>query len=461
MEEQTKSLDIKKFSVFKLAWPIFLQMFLSISLGYADTIMMSHYSEIAVGALGNANQILGFLALAFTVISSATGVIVAQYLGAKQNQDMNKIYTVAIFFNLFLSLILCAIVGLFSENLLIAIQVPPEMRSDANKYMKIVGFFLFTDAAVSVFSQIFNCNGKTSIGMFIFFGMNLMNIIGNYFFLYGPLSFLNLGTVGVATSTSISSTLGFVAAIICFKKIIHGKISFKFFKPFPKDILFKLIKLGVPSAGEHISYDISQIVITMFVNSLGFVAINTKIYCNLLVCFSMCYSNSVASATAIITGHCVGAEEYDYAYKRVLKTLFGALIICIGIAATNWLLSPWTLTFFTKSQEIISLGSKVMFVAFCLEFGRTANIVVIQSLRASGDVLFPTILGICSMWGISVVFAWLLGIHFGLGLIGVWIAMASDEIFRGIVVIIRWIKGSWRGKRVITPSENKEEKIEC
>ena len=53
------------------------------------------------------------------------------------------------------------------------------------------------------------------------------------------------------------------------------------------------------------------------------------------------------------------------------------------------------------------------------------------------------------MWGISVLFAFVLGISLNMGLIGVWIAMAGDEIFRGIVVFIRWMRGSWRGKTVV------------
>ena len=80
--------DARNISIFKLAWPIFIQMILSMTLGYIDTIMISHYSQTAVGAIGNANQIMGFLRLAFSIITSATGVIVAQYIGAKQTEKM-------------------------------------------------------------------------------------------------------------------------------------------------------------------------------------------------------------------------------------------------------------------------------------------------------------------------------------------------------------------------------------
>ena len=179
-----RNYEARKISLFKLAWPIFIQMILSMTLGYIDTIMISHYSETAVGAIGNANQIMGFLRLAFSIITSATGVIVAQYIGAKQTEKMNQIYTVSVLFNLVLSVAVCFIITTFSRPLLTAIQIPSIMMEDANAYMKIVGFFLFTDAIVMIFSQVFNCHGKTSVGMFIFFGMNVMNIIGNYTFLY-------------------------------------------------------------------------------------------------------------------------------------------------------------------------------------------------------------------------------------------------------------------------------------
>ena len=98
--------DVLQKSVFSLAWPIFFQSLLGIALGYIDTIMLSNYSETAVGAIGNANSVLSFLALAFTVISSATGIMVSQYLGANKKEEMNRIYTIALAFNLVLSVVI-------------------------------------------------------------------------------------------------------------------------------------------------------------------------------------------------------------------------------------------------------------------------------------------------------------------------------------------------------------------
>ena len=442
-------------SVPQLAWPIFIQCLLAMCLGYMDTIMLSNYDNNAVGAVGNASQILGFFTLAFSIISTATGIMISQYLGAGKKDDIDKVYSVSIAFNLVLSVVISAIVFIFSTGLLTLMNVPPEMMTDAEEYMKIVGGFIFTQAVFDAFGQIFRSNGKTTAGMFMALAMNIINIAGNYCFLYGPLKFLGFGAKGVAISTSASRIVVVIIAIIYFAVAIEGKISIKCLKPFPFDILKKLLRLGIPSAGENISYNFSQIVISIIVNTMGTVAITTRIYGNILCNFAYMYSLSMAMATQILVGHSVGAGDYDFAYKRVMKTMKSAVVVSIAIATISYLISPYTFGLFVpktnpNQADIIALGSMIMLVDIFLEIGRSTNLVVINSMRAAGDIQFPTILGIVSMWGVSALFAFILGIGLGWGLVGVWIAMAADEILRGIIVFARWIKGSWRGKSVVS-----------
>ena len=185
---------------------------------------------------------------------------------------------------------------------------------------------------------------------------------------------------------------------------------------------------------------------------MGAVPLTAKIFCSILTGFSLVYSNAMAGATAIITGHAIGRDDYDFAYRRVWKSLFIAIIVSVSVAMLNWLLSPHSLKLFTEDENIVSLGSKVMFIAVFLEAGRCVNLVIIQSMRASGDVVFPTLLGICSMWGVSVLFSWFLGIYLKMGLVGVWISMAADEVLRALIVIGRWKLGLWRGKSVVEKS---------
>lgn len=442
--------DVKKMSMFKLGWPIFVQCLLSLCLGYIDMFMISAYDENSVNGIGQANQVLGFLTLAFTIISSAAGVMIAQYIGAKLKEKLNEIYTVSIFFNLLLSGVISFILLAGCDFILKIMKTPSFMIIDAKDYMMIVGGFMFVQAMVDVFSQIFRNNGKTKFGMIIAISMNIINIAGNYIFLFGPLKHFELGVKGVALSTTISRIIGLIVAMLLFKFKIDGHISVKYLWPFPKEILKKLLKLGIPTAGENISYNIAQIIILIMVNTFDSPVVSgTKNFATMVSNFGYMYSVAAAVATSIIVGHAVGAKEYDFAYKRVMKSLRKALIISVIIATVNWLVSPITIGFFTKNPEIIKLSGKVLFICIFLEIGRTANLVIINSMRAAGDVKFPTYLGMASMWGVAVFLGFVFAIVLDMGLIGLWIAMAMDEILRGIVVFIRWKKGGWRNKRVI------------
>lgn len=444
--ENTKAIG-KKTSLFHLSWPVFVESLLAMLIGNIDSLMLSNYSETAVGGVGNANQILNLLTLAFNIIASATGVIVAQYLGAKLKNKINEIYTVSILFNLVLSGFISVLIILSSSLIFKLMKVPTELLPDAISYMKILGGFIFLQALFNTFTQIFRSNGLTKIGMYISIAINIVNIIGNYIFLYGPLQFLDLGVTGVAISSVFSRFIALAISIYFFYEHI-GKISFKYLKPFPKDTLRKLIRIGLPTAGEAISYNISQIFLMTFINMLGFVAINTKIYASLLANFSYLYALSISVATQIIVGHSVGANDYDFAFKRVLKTLKPAILISILIAIFSYFISPFTFKIFTDNAEIIKLGGIVLIIDIILEVGRATNIVIINSMRAAGDVKFPTYLGMASMWGVSVLLGYIFGVVLNLGLPGIWIAMAMDEWFRAIIVYIRWRKGSWRGKNI-------------
>ncbi len=437
-------------SLFKLGWPIFIQSLLSMCLGYIDTLMISRYSDTAVGGIGNANQISGFLTLAFTIISSATGIITAQYLGAKIKDKLNEIYTISMAFNLILSLIVSTLILLFHTNLLHFMKVQKSMLKDASSYMQIVGGFIFLGAVFDIFSQIFRSNGKTKIGMIISILMNVVNIIGNYMFLYGPLKYLHLGVKGVALSTTLSRLIAVIISIVYFHYQIEGSIRIKYLFPFNFEIFKRLLTIGLPTAGENISYNIAQLILLMFINTLSVTAVNTRIYANILSNFAYLFSISAAMATAIVVGHLIGAGEDDTAYEKVLGTLKKAMIISIIIAIVNYFISPFTFGIFSNNNpDVVALGQKIMFICIFLEVGRCTNLVVINSMRAAGDIKFPTFLGMASMWGVSVLFGYLFGIRMGFGLQGIWVAMAMDEILRGIIVLVRWIHGSWRGKKIV------------
>jgi len=439
-------------SMFLLAGPIFGELLLNILLSNVDTVMLSHYSENAVGAVGIANQMMFLFIIMFNVIAGATGVVVAQYLGAKKTDNMNQIYTLALTFNLTLGAILSAVVFFFRDGFMTMLKVDDIQVKDATAYMGIVGGFLFLQAGYNVMVQILRCHGYTRIGMYISLAVNVVNIIGNWLFLYGPLKFLNLGVAGVAISTVTARVLAFSVALCIFFRYKIGKISLRTLNPFPGQILLRMLKIGVPSAGENMAYSMYQLVLLSFITPMGPDASNAKVYSNTLMSFSVVFSNALAQATQIVTGHLVGAGKEDAADKRVMKTLRTSLPVAIGIATLNYFLCPWTLKIFAANAEVVELVQQVLLVGILLEIGRTTNLVVIGSMKAAGDVLFPVLMGLVCMWGCGIGVGYTFGVALSFGIGGVFLGTAADECIRGIIMLIRWRKGKWKGKAIVRRS---------
>ncbi|MCQ2506101.1 MAG: MATE family efflux transporter [Lachnospiraceae bacterium] len=432
-----------------LAGPMFLELLLNICVNNADTLMLSHYSETAVGAVGNSNQIMFFFILTFNIIATSTSIIVAQYLGAGKQDKMNLIYSLAFYFNLALGLVLSLVFVAFKDGILTFMKVPQDMIPEARIYINIVGGTLFLQACYNVMVQILRCNGFTKVGTYISVVINIINILGNYLFLYGPLKFLNLGVAGVAIPTGFARLASVVISLVFFAHKKIGKISVKFLFPFPGAMLSRMVKIGLPSAGENLFYNMYQLVLLSFINGLGPDSVNTKVYCQSLISFAMIFSNASAMATQIIVGHLIGAGKEDEAYKRVFTTLKVSLPITIGLATANWLLSPYTLRLFTTNENIIKLGFYVMAVDIVIEIGRCLNMTFINAMKAAGDYIYPLILGMITMWGLGVSVGYTLGVALSFGVAGVFAGTAADEFIRGLIVWHRWAKKKWTGKSLV------------
>ena len=445
----TRVID-EKTPLLMIAGPMFLELFLNILLNNIDTVMLSRYSENSVGAVGNANQIMMLIIIMFNIIATATSVVVAQYLGAKKYSEMDKIYTLALIVNLVFGVVLCTALVLSERVLMSLLNVSAEMLPDALTYIEIVGGGLFIQACYNVMLQILRCNGYAKIGMYISIIINLINIVGNYLFLYGPLKFLNLGVAGVAISTVVARVVALTIAVIFFYKKNIGRISLKMLRPFPKDNLVQMIKIGLPSAGENFSYSLYQMVLLSFINTMGNDAVNARVYCNSLISFAMVFSNACAMATQIITGHLVGAGKDEQAYRRVFQTLKLSMPITVGLAVTNWLLCRFTLHIFTDNEEIIRLGFYIMMVDVFIEIGRCLNMTFVSSLKAAGAYLYPLIVGLITMWGLGATVGYTLGIVAGIGVAGVFAGTAADECIRGIIVMCHWRTKKWYGKSVVS-----------
>ena len=258
-----------------------------------------------------------------------------------------------------------------------------------------------------------------------------------------------MGVAGVAISTVVARTIAVIAVFVFFfaKKI--GKISLRYMKPFPGRLLGKMVKIGLPTAGENLTYNLYQTTLLSFVNAMGNEAVLARSYCQILISFAIIFSNACAMSTQIITGHLVGAGKEEAAYKRVFKTLKTSMPITLALVSINALLCRYTLLIFTHNEEIIALGQMIMIVDIFIEIGRCLNMTFVCSLKAAGAYVFPLIMGLLCNWGLGLTAGYLVGVVCGMGVAGIFVGTATDECIRGLIVMYYWYKKKWIGKSVV------------
>ena len=432
-----------------LAGPIFIETLLVMTLGAVDTFMLSRYSDNSVAAVGVVNQLMNLVFLLFEVISLGTSILCSQYIGAGRRDKVVQVVGISLMFNLLSGVILSSCLYFFADDMLLLMGLRPDLMSEGLPYMKIVGGFAFFQAISLSLSASLRSADKAKYPMYVSIVVNILNIIGNYTLIFGKFGMPALGVEGAAISTSVCR---FVSVVILFVVLFKKHIpSFpkELFTPFPWVELKNLLKIGIPSAGEHFSYSLSQVVITYFINMISNQALATRSYVVNIVMFTYIFALSIAQGGAILIGHLVGMKKIKAAHaigKRVMRL---GVAMSVSLSLVTAIFGRHVLGMLTTDPWIISTGATILWIEILLENGRALNFFGVNSLRSAGDIYFPVLVGIVVMWGVQVVGSYVLGISLGWGLIAMWAVFALDENIRGFIFLRRWNSFKWVGKSFI------------
>lgn len=440
---------MKKLSLFALTWPIFIELFLHMLMGSTDTFMLAHLSEEAVAAVGVANQLVHFTILLFSMVAAGTTVLVSQYLGAERPREASQVSAISITLNLAIGIVVSLCIIGWRESFLNLFHLQADVSELADIYLLIVGGTIFSQALIVTVSAILRSYGYTRDAMLVSIAMNVIHVIGNYLFIFGALGVPQLGVTGVALSTAASRVIAVIFILILLYYRLPSSIEWKDYLDVRWTLVKPMLRIGIPSAGEQLSYNTAQMMLTAFVTILGTTALATRVFTMNIVAFILLIGLAMGQGTQIIIGHLVGAGRTDEAYRRLIHSLRWSFLVTIAaVLAAAWFREP-LMSIFTDNPDIISLGGTLLLICILLEPGRTLNLVIISSLRAAGDAKFPVVVGIFSTWGISVPLFYYLGIHLGYGLVGMWVAIALDEWLRGIIMYWRWRSRVWEKKKLI------------
>ena len=440
-------------TIFMMSLPIFVELLLQLLVGNIDQFMISKYSQEAVAAIGNGNQIMNIVIVVLNVMSVSTTILISQYLGAKNKSKGSEVSTASLLISSVFSILITILVILFNKQLFMWLKVPNEILAETSRYTVIIASFVLIRGIYMTINSILRSYALMKEVMYVSILMNMINIIGNAILINGLFKAPRLGIVGAAISTNFSKCIGLIAVTIILIKKVDIKISLKYLKPFPIDTIKKLLFIGLPSGGESLSYNLSQMIILKVVNIFGTSVIATRVYGNMLANVCYVYSLAIGQATQVVIGYLIGAGREDEVENRVWSVSVISLVVSLAVTILIYFNSDAVFGIFSKDPVVLALGKKIIFIEIFLEIGRAINIVMTKCLIAAGDVYYPVLTTLTFSWVVAVGGSYILGVKLGLGLQGVWLAMMMDELIRAVIFAIRFKSCKWKNKSMIENSQ--------
>ncbi|WP_440878317.1 MATE family efflux transporter [Vibrio natriegens] len=432
----------QRMSIVTLAWPILVEILLRTALGTSDVFMLSGYSDKAVSAVGVITQLTFFLIIVSTFVSSGTGILIAQYNGADREKDSVDVGVASVVLSVIVGIFLSVIAVLGAIFFLPYYGLEAQVEEYARNYLLISGSLTFNVTIGIVLTTILRSHGFSRSPMVVNLLSGVLNIAGNYIALYQPFGLPVYGVEGVAVATVVSQVVGTLMLLVVVARS-SIQLPMSTMKKVPADIYKKILKIGGMNAGEVLSYNIAQICIVYFVVQMGTASLAAFTYAQNIARFSFAFALAIGQAAQIQTGYYIGKGWVTGILKRIQIYFLVGFVASTVATTVIYVFREDILRVFTDQPEILALAGSLVLGSILLEAGRVFNLIFIAGLKGAGDIKFPVQMGIVSMWGLGVLFSYVLGIHMGYGVVGAWMAIALDEWVRGIIMARRWRSQVW------------------
>lgn len=443
----------------KLAVPVFIELLLNVGINYVNQFMFAGF-PVATNAIGQVNQISNIFIVSFSVLSTSSLILITQLRGMNDKESIKKIYPLTLFLNLIIGIIVAIILFLISPFIFNIMQVDASIIEYAKLYLYITAPSLIFYSINQAFSSFLRANKRMIEPTIISLITNGVNILACVIVLWG-ISGLTLEQklIGVGFATFLSRFISCIVSYIFFKIKVKTKISLKELKPFPKNFLSKQLKIGLPTAGETLSYNLSQFVLTIIVNaSCNVLDQNLRSYLITITSIIYLFASGSGIAMQVIEGMTLGKDNKEEAYNLVSDTGKMARIVSFFLSIIVLAISYPTFSALMSSAindpsinvNNVDLHYCGITAVFCLlinvvlEQGRATNLIYVKGLETAGDIAFPVCSSIVTSRVFTVGVSALLCLVFNLGIYGAFIGAMLDECLRGVGFYIRRKKGLWR-----------------
>lgn len=427
----------------KLIWPLILEQILSITIGLADTIMVSSVGEAAVSGVSLVDMLNVLIINIFAALATGGAVVVAQLLGSKERERACDAAKQLYFVVTLISIGIAAIVMLLREPLLRLLfgSIEPDVMQSALTYLTISIFSYPVLAIYNAGAALFRAQGNSNVSMMIAGLINIVNIVGNATMIYG----FHTGVAGAALASMFARIVAAVVITILLFNPAHT-VSLRRGTAFRPDnrLIRRILQIGIPNGLENSLFQLGRVLVVSIIALFGTTQIAANAVANNLDSIGIIPGQAINLAMITVVGQCIGAGDAEQA-RRMAKKLVKITYLILGSTCLLCMLfSPLVLRIYSLSPEALSLarilvlihnGSAILFwpISFTLT----------NALRAANDVRYPMVCAIASMMLLRLGGGYILAVQFGLGAIGIWIAMVADWICRAICFTTRFRGTKW------------------
>lgn len=445
--------------IIKLSIPSILAQISATVMQYIDAAMVGSLGTNATGAIGLVASTTWLFNGLCMAIATGFSVQVAQLIGAERGDEAKNV--------LRQSLIVCLISGLvigtaamgISPHLPIWLGGKEEVLDGARAYFMVFGAAIPFNLMRILTGNMLQCAGDMRTPSILNASMCGLDVIFNYFLIF-PTRTVSLfgaeltvwgaghGVAGAAMGTALSEVVVAIILlfVVCFRspalRITKGG-SWALSAP----CLRTAVRVAVPIAVERGILGAAQVTATRITAPLGTVAVAANSLA--VTAESLCYmpGYGIGSAATTLVGQSMGAKRRDLAKGFARSSTWLGMGIMGGIAVLMFFAAPLMFSMLTPVPEIRELGTQVLRIVVPAEAFFGASIVAAGALRGAGDTVGPSLLNLISMWGVRITLATLLSPVMGLH--GVWLAMTIELIVRGILFLVRLLRGKWLEKSLI------------
>lgn len=427
----------------KLIIPLVFEQALAITVGMADTMMVSSVGEAAVSGVSLVDMINILMFNIMAALATGGAVVTSQCLGARHRDDARKSARQLLYTVIFSGLLIGVIVILLRRPMLRLFfgSIEADVMENALVYLTISAFSYPFLAVYNACAALFRSMGNSQVTLKVSILINLVNITGNAVCIFG----LHMGAAGVAIPSLISRAMG---SIILYCLLRNPSLDICFLRePFHLDfeMVKKILYIGIPSGVENGIFQLGRVLVVSIISGFGTVQIAANGVANNLDSVGVLIGNAVNLAMITVIGQCVGAgdeKQVRFYTKRLLvityiPTLLLNLVLFLNLGRI--------LGLYGLSAETTDLARILVFIHNgCACFLWPLSFTFPNMLRACNDVRYTMTVSIASMFIFRIGFSYLIGVQMGYGAIGVWIAMVLDWCCRIVCFITRYLGGKWR-----------------